>query len=134
MRRTAFCLLFWLCSCLIAEAAPAQYSVTDIGPCGRQNLVINDHGQIAGSYPGGWSFNVGTGTPGVQGFLWTRGKRTNLGFVPSYGSTIVCALNNRGQVAGNLDATTDGAVLTIASHAFLWKQGKLHDLGAPPRR
>lgn len=124
MRRIALCLLLWLCAFLPLSADPVRYMVTDVGPCSLDPLLINEHGQVAGSYSGGQLVR--------RGFLWTHGKRTYLGLLPNYGSTIVCAINNRGQVAGNLDATIDGAVLTIVSHAFIWKRGRLLDLGAPP--
>jgi probable HAF family extracellular repeat protein len=123
MTRIAFGLLLWLCASLALSADPPDYTITDVGPCGGQILAVNDHGQVAGSYSGGQLV--------TRGFLWTQGKRADLGLLPQYTSTIVCAINNRGQIAGNLDATTDGAVLTIVSHAFLWKRGKLHDLTAP---
>ena len=91
-------------------------------------MFINNRGQAAGSYLAGNSVTAENG--GLRGFLWEHGKRTFLSLPREYNSTIVCGINDHGQIAGNLDATYDGP-LTIVSHAFLWQHGTMQDLGAP---
>ncbi len=39
------------------------------------------------------------------------------------------AINARGQIAGTLNDTIDGATLVINNHAFLWERGRMQDLG-----
>ncbi len=128
--QTFTCLLLWLCFCASLEASPPCYRVTDIGANrSGQSVFINSSGQVAGSYFAGSSVTAENG--GLHGFLWEHGKRTYLSLPPAYTGTIVCGINNHEQIAGNLDDTTDGAVLVIVSHAFFWKHGKMLDLGAP---
>ncbi|MGI4788076.1 MAG: hypothetical protein ACRYFS_04420 [Janthinobacterium lividum] len=131
MKQTLMALTVWIMLCVSLSAAPPHYRLTDVGPDSdqNQNLVINDRGQVAGSYPSGLLVNAGD--HGLRGFLWMHGRQTNLRIRTSYDSTIVTAINNFGQITGNLDGTFDGAILVIVSHAFLWEHGTLNDLGAP---
>ncbi len=130
MTRLTLCLLFWLCTIVAVTAAPPCYTVTDIGTAtSGEPLFVNNWGQVAGSYS--TDHRPYAGNLGLRGFIWTRGRRTDLGLPHGYSSVVVRGLNNRGQIAGNLDDTTDGAILNIVCHAFLWQHGTLRYLSAP---
>ena len=104
----------------------------DLGTLGGPDSVaffINERGQVAGASDVDFASNVVTGGPTVHPFLWQHGKMIDLVahapegmFGGTYGS--VSALNDRGQVAGNMNLTGD-----LTWHSFLWDEGELTDLG-----
>lgn len=111
-------LLLPLCLCLPAAAAP-RYTVTDLGPATYLDHVsINNRGQIVGR-------------DSQAAMLRAGGKAVSLGTLPGYPRTFASAINDRGQIAGRVDNTTDGAIMVFDYHAVLWDRGKRHDLGAP---
>ncbi len=105
-----------------SSTATAGWIVRDLGACGsdcRANTyAINDRGQVAGSAEG-------------MAFLWEDGRWLDLGTLGGEFSGAE-ALNERGQVVGSA-ATTERLAgewsFLEASHAFLWSDGKMHDLG-----
>ena len=90
-----------------AAAAPARYSVVDLGTLGGESsyaLALNDRGQVVGSSQvadGSW-----------HGFVWRAGTMTDLGALRPSG------INNKGDMIG----TTDDS-------GFLLRAGRLIDLG-----
>jgi len=93
--------------------------------------AINDSGQVVGG-----SGDCFTGsTLSLHALLWQNGTATNLG---SFGGTlynIALGINDKGQVTGGSDLPGDtnffnGPVST--SHAFLWQNGVMTDLGTLP--
>jgi probable HAF family extracellular repeat protein len=72
-------------------------------------------------------------TVACHAFLWKNGVMTDLGTLGGQNSaTENRGLNNRGQVAGAAEtATVDptSATGSLEFHAFLWRQGKMIDLG-----
>jgi probable HAF family extracellular repeat protein len=90
---------------------------------------INDSGQVTGASGSCTTFN-----PNSQNYLitshallWQDGKRTdlgNLGGTGTFNGNQACAINNRGQIAGQSDLKGD-----TTGHAFLWENGVIHDLG-----
>jgi probable HAF family extracellular repeat protein len=77
-------------------------------PLGLTGRAINDAGQVvAGSY------------------LWENGVVTNLGGLGSSLYTEALDINNSGLVVGY----SSTAAQTVPWHAFIWKQGRMTDLG-----
>jgi probable HAF family extracellular repeat protein len=76
--------------------------------------VHNDRGQIVGVST--------TAKSSERGFLWRRGKMTNLGV-----QTANDINNNGGEIVGG---TTFGSVF----HAYLWRHGRITNLGQLPSR
>ena len=86
--------------------APPSYGLND-------RVVINDVGQVAGSWGG-------------EGFFWSNGSLQTLGSLGG-GSTKVVDVNDAGMVVGT-SLTASGE-----QHVFLWtQQGGIVDLGTGP--
>jgi probable HAF family extracellular repeat protein len=82
---------------------------------------INDRGQVAG-----WS-GVCVGPPFIShALLWDHGKRINLGSLGGRNSQAY-NINNKGEVVG-FSGNDDGSII----HGFLWRDGRMHDLGVLP--
>ena len=104
----------------------------DLGTLGGPDswaVFVNDRGQVAGASYTSYVIDPLTGTPPVGAFLWENGKMKDLGslggdngLIGAYG--IIAALNNHGQVAGNMEVAGNQFI-----HAFLWNAEKLADLG-----
>ncbi len=98
----------------------------DLGTFGGQSssaMDINDDGYVVGqaSIPNGIN----------HAFLWHNGTMTDLGVLggptwgPEYGFSWAKAINNKGQIVGSSSTNSvDGA-----SHAFLYQDGMMQDLG-----
>jgi probable HAF family extracellular repeat protein len=92
-------------------------NITYIGECGGTNNVyaINNVGQVAGS---------SVGLP----FVWHNGLLTPLSTLGSNNqSSGASGINDRGQVVGFAATKSDNQ-----SHAVLWQNGRIHDLGTIP--
>ena len=122
---TALCVVA-LCSVSAAPAWAAGYTITDLGDLGggySYAYGINASGQVVGN-----SYTSG----GYQhAFLYSNKTMTDLGTfsgTPSYTSytSFANGININGQVVGQ--STTNGAY-TSASHAFLYSNGSMTDLG-----
>jgi probable HAF family extracellular repeat protein len=92
--------------------------------------VLNDGGQIAGTQP----IVDSNGTnKGQHAFLWRNGITTDLGALGTDNNgnsdSSVVAINAYGQVTGN-SAVYDSNGVSKGTHAFLWSNGTLTDLGA----
>ena len=117
--------------CLWAAAnalAVPQYAITDLGllpslhyaPADMGALVLNNAGQVAG----------GDG----HAFLWSGGKKTDLGVLPPEGiedfaHSVAYGINNRGQVVGS--SGSFGAIFMsglVFSRGFLYQNGRLRQL------
>jgi len=71
---------------------------------------INDSGQVVGAY---------NGEKGMRAFLWSKGKGfSDLGTLSNENSSIAYDINAAGQIAG-----------VSGTHAVLWSQGHVQDLG-----
>jgi probable HAF family extracellular repeat protein len=98
----------------------------DLGTLGGTDsfaALLNQHDQIAGYSFTNSIVNPLTGVPTQHPFLWEDGAMLDLG---SLGGTFGFpdALNNRGQVVGQMNIEGD-----LAAHPFLWDRGLLEDLG-----
>ena len=107
--------------------------LSDLGTLGGPDswaMFVNDRGQIAGASYTSDVVDPDTMSPQINAFLWENGKMKDLGnlggnngFIGAPG--IVNALNNRGQVVGNMAVTGDQSI-----DPFLWDGNKLFDLGS----
>ena len=101
---------------------------------------IADNGRVVGQSEDN-GFDPLLGAPAYLAVLWENGKIVNLGTLGGYEST-AGGLNERGDVVGAaLNSTTDpfpgrtpySAYFIFGnateSHAFLWRDGKMRDLG-----
>ena len=105
-------------------------SMTDIQsdslfPSGTQAHGINSSGMVVGQgWVNNWSFHV---------FLYASGRMIDLGTFPGGIQAVAYAINDVGQVVG----ASDGAIVISKkttehfSHAFLYANGKMLDLGVP---
>jgi probable HAF family extracellular repeat protein len=86
-------------------------------------LAINDRSQVLGISFTNDIVNPVTGVPTLDSFLWSRGKKLDLG---TLGGTFTNGLtiNNGGQIVGSSNLPGD-----IISHPFVWDRGVLTDLG-----
>jgi probable HAF family extracellular repeat protein len=84
-------------------------------------IAINDRGQVVGNDIA----HAQGGNTVWRGFLWDAGPMIDLGTLGAR-TTRVAALTNRGQVVGVSNALAGGLEQT---HAFLWENGKMRDLG-----
>jgi probable HAF family extracellular repeat protein len=95
------------------------YRKIDLGALGgtfSDAAGLNQRGQVVGS--------SGTAHDDIQGFLWRRGKMTELAPAIFAAAT---AVNDRGQVAGYADLAGDKFVQPV-----LWQHGKITSLGRIP--
>ena len=81
--------------------------------------AINSAGQVIG-----WSY---VNSSNEHAFIWQNGKMTDLGTQSGFANSIAEAVNDSGQVAGNL--TTNSGIFPGAEHAFIWQSGHMTDLG-----
>jgi probable HAF family extracellular repeat protein len=109
--------------------------IFDLGTLGGTSTfpnAMNDSAEIVGfsatsALPGSF------GAPPTAPFLWSGGRMFNLGTLGgSYGTANV--VNEKGEVAGASSlATNPFACVFYYSgpdcHAFLWRNGRMHDLG-----
>lgn len=96
---------------------------TDLGTLGGSRsraVAVNDHGQVVGVS------RTESGTD-WDGFLWENGEMTGLGTLGGTGS-IAIDINNRGQVVGSSSPPPGSDI--IDSRAFVWRDGRMTDLGA----
>lgn len=97
---------------------------------------INDGGQIVGaanvaSEANGFRFNA---------ILWQQGRVVILGSLPGRSWSIARAINNAGQVVGESFQPVGGMggggsaplPMGLPSHAFVWRNGRMTDLGTLP--
>ncbi len=97
-------------------------TMTDLGESTASGL--NAAGQIAGTLP---STHVEGNAilGGAHAALWERGHWKDLGVLPGWTFSAATAINEGGAVAGQC---SNGMGLE-ASEAFLWKAGRMRDLG-----
>lgn len=103
--------------CVHGIADAALYNVIPLasGMSGASSPVsLNDFGQIA------ITVNNGIGPSGYRGAV---NGLTSLGALSVGGNTAAFGINNHGDVVGNSDTDSNG------SHAFLWSNGSMTDLG-----
>lgn len=90
---------------------------------------INNRGQVVG-----WSMlrprtkardDIGL----YRAFLWEKGRMRDLGSIPGFAESSATAINDRGQIVGELYRTHLDYRTT--SRAFLWEKGRMRNLGAP---
>jgi probable HAF family extracellular repeat protein len=114
--------------------------LTDLGtlPGGvdSQAFWVNGRGLIAGMSQNG-VFDPLLGIPALNAVVWENGDIVNLGTLEGGYESLAQSINNRGQVTGiALNTVPDPfACATCAffpntrNRAFLWKAGKMQDLG-----
>ena len=85
-------------------------------------LAISNAGQVVGV----WGDFV-TGDPGLQVFLWEHGVMTDLGPALTPPNNVANGMSDVGRIVGWM-----GTVPHIDSHAFIWDDGEVLDLGVIP--
>jgi probable HAF family extracellular repeat protein len=76
----------------------------------------------------GNSYSDPGGTKDPRGFLWQKGKLTDLGALGGYPASQATAINEQGQVIVNSYSEPGGSE---NARAFLWQKGKLARLPLP---
>jgi len=106
----------------------AGWRLVDLGTLGgkvaysSEAVAINARGEVIGnSRNNSWSGS----NPLTRAFLWRGGKLIALGTLGGPSSQ-ANAINDRGQIVGWAE-TRSGK-----THAFLWENGHMRDLGVPP--
>jgi probable HAF family extracellular repeat protein len=120
--------------------------ITDLGTLGGgyESIAnaVNDRGQVVGfatnTIPDPFSFFPFPGATQSRAFLWQEGAMQDLGTLGGPDATAV-SINDRGQVAGQsytnstpnpvLDPCGSFAVNVPTEDPFIWKNGKMTDLG-----
>ncbi len=111
-------LFFGILALSRAAGAESRYAAVDLGAVTPQNAIpyaINDSSQIVL----GW----GVSPLETRGYLWSEGAVSRLPGLPGGSKVMPFAINSQGVVAGSASAVTG------ASHAFIFKQGMIQDLG-----
>ena len=98
---------------LTAPVVPASLAALG-GALNRH--VVNGAGDVIGT-------STVAGGGGDHGFVWRRGRMTDLGALPGCTSVQPTAIGERGDIVGLCTGPT-------GSRAFRWRDGKLLDLGA----
>lgn len=75
----------------------------------------------------GWALLLSSGSPVARAELPPRYTVTDLGAPAGYQTSQATALNDKGQVVGSSTSVADGISTT---HAFLWENGVMRDLGS----
>ncbi len=83
---------------------------------------VNDRGQVVGFSFTDSTINPATGMPTQHPFFWDHGRMFDLSLGGSVGGAGM--INSRGQAIGDSLIAGDSE-----DHAFLWSDGKVHDLG-----
>jgi probable HAF family extracellular repeat protein len=99
-----------------------QYTVTDLGTLGGGTSTatgINNKGQVVGG-------SYLAGNAAEDPFIYSGGVMTDLGAVGGFPISGAAAINDAGQVVGNLWSSNDASSV---SHAFLYSNGVMTDLG-----
>jgi len=103
----------------------ARGKMHDLGTLGGPvsfGLDVNDRGQVVGFSYVDSVINPSTGQPTQHPFFWDRGHMVDIGLGGSLGGSGM--INGKGQAIGDSFLPGD-----TEDHAFLWSEGKVHDLG-----
>lgn len=123
----------------VVWTGPAPDGITDLGALLESDpnpsnwkvysyaTGINDNGAVVGYYQGPTTLYGGK----ERAFLWTPGGgMVDLGTLPDGTTSHATAINNQGQVTGwSYGFWQNGGTLWGLTHAFLWANGKMRDLG-----
>jgi len=103
-----------------AAAGPGRHQIVDLGTLGGAYSfasAVNDRGDVTGQ--------SADANGSLKAFRWHGGRMTDLGVLdPSVPYAFGADINNRGWVVGTSDVAGG-----TATHAFLWRDGVLTDLG-----
>ena len=122
----------WIVGSMIAEGQNRNTAAVWINgaPTDLGTVPGGNHSQAsaisAARIVGMWGNDI-TGDPALQGFVWQDGEMIDLG--PSLGTAqgVARDVNTSGQIVGGM-----GNSLLFNSHAFLWQDGVVEDLGVIP--
>jgi probable HAF family extracellular repeat protein len=134
IRKNTIVAVLFVFALISVAARPAfsqsyAYTVTDLGtlPGGilSEARAINNSGQVVGNavVNGQW-----------HGFIYSDGVMTDIGTLPTGMNSSVFAINAFGEVVGTADVehVTNQFQPTMESHAILYQNGQLIDLGSLP--
>lgn len=107
-------------NCVFASQPP-RYTITDLGTLGTgsraEPRAINELSQVVG-----WSYTQSF--MGQEPFLWDDGDMISLGLLPNgFHGAQADGINDGTDIVGR------GVTQNIVTHAFLWKDGLMQDLG-----
>ena len=115
-------------------AAPGGWVIRDLGVLGggdfSQAWALNDRGQVVGR--SNLALRDDDGNRVEHAFLWENGRIRDLGSLAGEdGSSDADAINDRGQVVGSGEVSRTGPCRDAdpGTHAFLWANGTMRDLG-----
>ena len=127
--------LFALPAC---AQTPPHYKVTDLGTLGGRSSeasAINNRGEIVGESETTRKTKHAVPEFATHAFLWQKGKMRDLGSLGG-GYSNALALNDRGDVVGFSELAQTESYQALSHiwllHAFLYANGKMHDLGTLP--
>jgi len=114
----------------VVEAKAVDYEITIFGTLGGDRSYaygINDSGVVVGESRTGNGYES-------HAFIWENGVMTDMGVlgVGSDGIEISCAqsINNLGQIVGYSTYNFIDPYIEIPTHAFLWENGEMYDIGS----
>ena len=103
-----------------AHAAPtARYSITEIAAPAMtwiEVTAVNNRGDVAGYFR---SPQPGVSFEAEQGFLWSNGALTPLGFPTAIRNSRIFGMNDKGVLVGGVNG----------GNAYTWQDGAWQDLG-----
>jgi len=121
--------------------APPRYQLTVLPltfySLSRHGSGLNNQGQVVGVSSLDSIARGKGGSPLLRLALWQRGKKQWLLFSAQEHldldrSSTAAGINDRGQVIGNFQVISFGAVTSYSSNAFLWAKGSLVDIPLLP--
>ena len=128
----AACFLLITTRSLAASPLPPRYTITDLGSF--EAHALNDKGWVVGNIQtnGTYLYSPGNPHPVHHAVLWRHGRLLDLGVTEDFPNSYAKAINNRGQVVGDLDYLRESAIRFEDKNAFLWQRGRMRDIGVLP--
>lgn len=134
LRFYSFVLLL-VCICTNSVFAKPFFVITDLGTLGGGSShaeAINDKGQVVGYSPLTMNQQINKDTI-IHGFIWQKGKLTDIGSLSNFPNSYACDINNKGQVLVNTSESFEpfnNTFLSVGGDPYIWQNGKRTQLPA----